>query len=116
MNGTLDLQRPWDFHLGQELLAAIVARDESVAQHDDTARVRGDIGFVRHHDHRLTFGGETLEHSHDLFGGRRVEVSGRLVGDRKSTRLNSSHGYISYAVFCLKKKNKNYCLISVVSQ
>src|SRR2546422_3303794 len=27
--------------------------------------------------------------------------------DRKSTRLNSSHGYISYAVFCLKKKNRN---------
>src|SRR2546422_6945312 len=27
--------------------------------------------------------------------------------DRKSTRLNSSHGYISYAVFCLKKKNFN---------
>src|SRR2546422_3523024 len=28
------------------------------------------------------------------------------VADRKSTRLNSSHGYISYAVFCLKKKKK----------
>src|SRR5687768_17781088 len=28
------------------------------------------------------------------------------IGDRKSTRLNSSHGYISYAVFCLKKKKK----------
>src|SRR2546422_6469556 len=27
--------------------------------------------------------------------------------DRKSTRLNSSHGYISYAVFCLKKKKKS---------
>src|SRR2546422_5058576 len=27
--------------------------------------------------------------------------------DRKSTRLNSSHGYISYAVFCLKKKNRD---------
>src|SRR2546429_4907101 len=27
--------------------------------------------------------------------------------DRKSTRLNSSHGYISYAVFCLKKKNSS---------
>src|SRR2546422_5645671 len=27
--------------------------------------------------------------------------------DRKSTRLNSSHGYISYAVFCLKKKKEN---------
>src|SRR2546429_3672444 len=29
-----------------------------------------------------------------------------LVEDRKSTRLNSSHGYISYAVFCLKKKKR----------
>src|SRR2546429_6787641 len=29
------------------------------------------------------------------------------AGDRKSTRLNSSHGYISYAVFCLKKKIKS---------
>src|SRR2546422_5408029 len=28
----------------------------------------------------------------------------QVDGDRKSTRLNSSHGYISYAVFCLKKK------------
>src|SRR2546422_8226097 len=28
------------------------------------------------------------------------------IGDRKSTRLNSSHGYISYAVFCLKKKKR----------
>src|SRR2546422_6602739 len=28
------------------------------------------------------------------------------VRDRQSTRLNSSHGYISYAVFCLKKKNQ----------
>src|SRR2546422_4804192 len=31
---------------------------------------------------------------------------GELNLDRKSTRLNSSHGYISYAVFCLKKKKK----------
>src|SRR2546422_1526262 len=30
------------------------------------------------------------------------------LGDRKSTRLNSSHGYISYAVFCLKKKKKKH--------
>src|SRR2546429_3304176 len=29
-----------------------------------------------------------------------------IYQDRKSTRLNSSHGYISYAVFCLKKKKK----------
>src|SRR5687768_18256006 len=31
--------------------------------------------------------------------------------DRKSTRLNSSHGYISYAVFCLKKKKKKTIVI-----
>src|SRR2546422_6432114 len=34
------------------------------------------------------------------------DVRARADRDRKSTRLNSSHGYISYAVFCLKKKNK----------
>src|SRR5687768_9885516 len=31
-----------------------------------------------------------------------------VAEDRKSTRLNSSHGYISYAVFCLKKKKNTY--------
>src|SRR5687768_18268285 len=33
--------------------------------------------------------------------------------DRKSTRLNSSHGYISYAVFCLKKKKQKRTHISI---
>src|SRR2546422_5117305 len=37
---------------------------------------------------------------HGVFAGPKVAKV-----DRKSTRLNSSHGYISYAVFCLKKKN-----------
>src|SRR2546422_7698829 len=42
--------------------------------------------------------------------GRRLRLADRALPgaarrDRKSTRLNSSHGYISYAVFCLKKKN-----------
>src|SRR2546427_2888301 len=36
----------------------------------------------------------------------RGAVLGREIGDRKSTRLNSSHSQISYAVFCLKKKKK----------
>src|SRR3712207_6951545 len=42
-----------------------------------------------------------------------VHHGGRPDGDRKSTRLNSSHANISYAVFCLKKKKKttlNTCL------
>src|SRR3989454_2340263 len=65
--------------------AGIVVRIEALVQvhHGD---VRGNLG--RHHE-RL----EPFE--------RRVE--GRRL-DRKSTRLNSSHLVISYAVFCLKKK------------
>src|SRR2546422_7825422 len=50
---------------------------------------------------------------HDLDAERPDELDGAGVhardvrdGDRKSTRLNSSHGYISYAVFCLKKKKQ----------
>src|SRR2546422_5845467 len=39
---------------------------------------------------------------YDAAAGRGCSTPRR---DRKSTRLNSSHGYISYAVFCLKKKN-----------
>src|SRR2546422_6566500 len=39
----------------------------------------------------------------------------RAGTDRKSTRLNSSHGYISYAVFCLKKKNDNYQVWTVIT-
>src|SRR2546429_6942529 len=44
-----------------------------------------------------------------LLAGAVGELAGQGGSDRKSTRLNSSHGYISYAVFCLKKK-KNYIL------
>src|SRR2546429_9798924 len=40
----------------------------------------------------------------DLESGYAVPRDGSEIEDRKSTRLNSSHGYISYAVFCLKKK------------
>src|SRR3712207_8839443 len=40
---------------------------------------------------------------------------GELARDRKSTRLNSSHANISYAVFCLKKKKKNYIPVNTSS-
>src|SRR2546422_6413167 len=52
-----------------------------------------------------------VQHDADVFElrieirlGGEVERHAHQLGDRKSTRLNSSHGYISYAVFCLKKK------------
>src|SRR3712207_7631460 len=44
---------------------------------------------------------------------RHVRVDPRV--DRKSTRLNSSHANISYAVFCLKKKKKTHIKISINS-
>src|SRR3982751_7006921 len=55
----------------------------------------------------------------DLRGGHRgAGGSAPARQDRKSTRLNSSHDQISYAVFCLKKKNNNTlttCYITVLS-
>src|SRR5256884_666489 len=45
---------------------------------------------------------------YDRRGRSAADRAGRQ--DRKSTRLNSSHGYISYAVFCLKKKNSSHAL------
>src|SRR3712207_9263304 len=44
------------------------------------------------------------ERAHDVAGPVDVVVDRHLHADRKSTRLNSSHANISYAVFCLKKK------------
>src|SRR2546429_4093651 len=43
----------------------------------------------------------------DLLVGKVAQFSQVNLQDRKSTRLNSSHGYISYAVFCLKKKTQS---------
>src|SRR5438067_5728895 len=49
--------------------------------------------------------GRGLVHARRLGGGRHRQFAA-LEEDRKSTRLNSSHVSISYAVFCLKKKKK----------
>src|SRR3712207_9526886 len=48
----------------------------------------------------------------DVGGGIHAREENQMVEDRKSTRLNSSHANISYAVFCLKKKKKQ-CLNSL---
>src|SRR2546429_2313641 len=47
-------------------------------------------------------------------GRRRALITPPSPRDRKSTRLNSSHGYISYAVFCLKKKKKHSFELSII--
>src|SRR5256885_8215845 len=55
---------------------------------------------------------EDAEKHHGGDGAHPVEMAGRHAvlgaGDRKSTRLNSSHLVISYAVFCLKKKKTHH--------
>src|SRR5258708_18348372 len=79
--------------------------------------------FAEKRLHRLLEGGEGLLHV-GLSVGRRgnaagvrkqvhaadlqVALKGRRGADRKSTRLNSSHQIISYAVFCLKKKKQSH--------
>src|SRR2546426_6397323 len=55
-----------------------------------------------HPSHAVAFAHDVMEQNVGGAGRR-----GRGERDRKSTRLNSSHLVISYAVFCLKKKNKN---------
>src|SRR5258708_2074898 len=64
-------------------------------------------GFRRHLDQLviLDIGDRLLERRRDHRGEPHRFVL--RMGDRKSTRLNSSHQIISYAVFCLKKKKKN---------
>src|SRR3712207_8021082 len=66
------------------------------------------IGILRSGDHVIT---TALEHNSVLRPLKYLESKG--VEDRKSTRLNSSHANISYAVFCLKKKKNFYqCLLT----
>src|SRR5690349_23467243 len=60
----------------------------------------GDPGAARHFADR-----RGIVHP-ELFHEEGEDVPGLVAQDRKSTRLNSSHVEISYAVFCLKKKKK----------
>src|SRR3712207_8582640 len=59
------------------------------------------LGGPRHAAERpLPFGSASVDRGE-------VDVTAAFVEDRKSTRLNSSHANISYAVFCLKKKQRH---------
>src|SRR2546430_6830356 len=61
---------------------------------------------VRTHDQHLALGRAVAEREVLVIERIDVRNGGRHHRDRKSTRLNSSHSQISYAVFCLKKKNQ----------
>src|SRR3712207_8937288 len=66
------------------------------------------VGVVGGKDDRSGFGAGVAQ---PLQGRHAVHTGHLEVEDRKSTRLNSSHANISYAVFCLKKKNKTNLIL-----
>src|SRR2546422_8471098 len=72
---------------------------QSHFEQHDKQEMNGD-----HQNHRAGCGQPPLRAQAPHHSPRKGERAGGK--DRKSTRLNSSHGYISYAVFCLKKKKK----------
>src|SRR2546422_5718968 len=74
-------------------------------------KLNGRIGFAPSASSRFKV--EVVPTQIQAGAGSEFEKAQREAGlpcdaDRKSTRLNSSHGYISYAVFCLKKKKKTH--------
>src|SRR2546430_7680036 len=81
----------------------------TLSLHDALPISSGGVEYLAGHARRAI---EALDHV-CLAHGVRVARGGHHHTDRKSTRLNSSHSQISYAVFCLKKKN-NQCAKIVV--
>src|SRR3712207_8304986 len=80
-----------------------------------TTLFRSLLDVVRRHQDRRPLRPQRVDERPELLADLRIEAHGRLVEenearavdeDRKSTRLNSSHANISYAVFCLKKKKQ----------
>src|SRR5207249_5801754 len=70
---------------------------------------RLEVPGKRFESQPIAVGAESRHHAHREIREQRpppLRLAGKDV-DRKSTRLNSSHVSISYAVFCLKKKKKN---------
>src|SRR3989449_6812766 len=79
-------------------LPTIVAAFARIRHGDDHVPPRDELSFSENFLYMLT------ERVPDRLVADILDVCLILHADRKSTRLNSSHGYISYAVFCLKKK------------
>src|SRR2546429_3804685 len=87
--GGVDVESP-EHEQGEATRIRVVLADDSVLLREGIASLLDKAGF------EIVGQSGTAE---DLL------LKVRTI-DRKSTRLNSSHGYISYAVFCLKKKKK----------
>src|SRR2546422_2130559 len=82
-------------------MMALRQREDALLDREDAAPVQ-DFDLVRRPRGELHVARRDFGEGHASKRARYL-----APGDRKSTRLNSNHGYISYAVFCLKKKKKN---------
>src|SRR5258708_28359251 len=71
-----------------------------------------DLQIPEHVPNDVSKQDDTGDGHHRFFGYVIGHMLGNLQIDRKSTRLNSSHQIISYAVFCLKKKKTSYIRIN----
>src|SRR2546422_2200266 len=99
----------WDVAVQGERIVAVGLPDPRVEAGrvlDATGKlvVPGGIEPHTHLAHFISMHPEDNLHTLGPEEDTRGMVFGGTTTDRKSTRLNSSHGYISYAVFCLKKK------------
>src|SRR2546422_2072792 len=102
----MPVERPWGellYHADPDLVPMVAVAASVESLHRMTREERDLRGLIVSGSDHLTAYNVYAEavNKHGYLG----EVYS-LPRDRKSTRLNSSHGYISYAVFCLKKKNK----------
>ena len=89
----------------------LAVHEEKISQQEDVL-IRSDAEFsanVKELHSRITTNTKEMM---ALMSEQHKEQTDAMTKDRKSTRLNSSHGYISYAVFCLKKKKRHQRLAS----
>src|SRR5690606_39853768 len=89
----------------REWLRMVVPPEVGVAVGSGVAGAGAGSDLSQEGTSRGSSSGSGLGASRGLYGGSAMVVSGST--DRKSTRLNSSHVKRSYAVFCLKKKNRD---------
>src|SRR2546430_15555714 len=95
---------------GQELARVLDVKPPTVSHHI-APLVNAGLVYVRRENnyHYYELDSDGIQHLAEITQhiARLLFPSNPLPPDRKSTRLNSSHSQISYAVFCLKKKNKH---------
>src|SRR2546429_514839 len=102
--------KSWELHTTRALG---ITEEENLKLISDTVKFLKDHGKEVVYDAEHFFDGYQASPAFALRTLEAAQKSGADVlvlcdtKDRKSTRLNSSHGYISYAVFCLKKKKKH---------